>query len=458
MVVPYKHLCVACLIGGNIIFSSHASYSNVVNEHITQKAVQLYLGRKSIEEQPLDLDAALEYGKKALEMYEFDEAVFAFKHVLAYSPNDLEAKSELAMLYYHKGKFQLAKPLLEQLLEQKLPYKKTYHIRQALDSINGNLNKHLITILATIEFGRQTDANFAGKSGNITIINPVNANETLIQINDETLNNAQDTNVQFATAAAHSYKIEQDLIKEARMTWNSSITYHRNEQVAVDNVDVSMVSISTGPTIDLPDYRTKISADLTHSNVSIHGNQYMRINEFNLNSDYQHTDKLSFALGLNIEDRHYINAPSIFTYTDRTGGAQQFEIGANYKLTSKNIIGGSFSYRNEDTRRSYLDNSQVNVSGNYIRLFDSGMFSKLSLGLKKTQYDDALTGAVKRHDKEKIFAFSVGKPLSDALTLSLGYQFKNIGSNIPNYDFHNHKITTNFSYKMNIDSVSFLEE
>ena len=412
---------------------------------------QLYSKRKIIEEKPLDMDTAYEYGKMAAKMKKYNEAIFAYEHMLSYSPDLHRVKLDLAIIYYKTNQLEKAHKLFKEVKESNPPENVEKNISAMIKKIDNDLKEHQITVAVTTGVNRDTNANSAASSGRITFIDPISNSETIIPLSNGS-SSVKDLQVNASIAIKHSKKIEQDLIKEAKLRWNSSATHYLSKQSKLETIDIELYNFKTGPIIELPSINTTLSADFSHNYIRLDGNEYLRINSLNGNANYQYSDKLAFNINTSLEDRNYVNSPTILTYSDKTGEAYQLNLGATYKLTPRNILGGSMGFRKEYTRADYNDNKQLSLLGNYTRVFNNGVFANLSFGFKNTEYDanDPLISILDRKDQERSASLLIGKPINNRTTLSIGYQFKNVGSNIQNYDYHNHRITSNILYKLDL--------
>jgi uncharacterized protein (PEP-CTERM system associated) len=153
--------------------------------------------------------------------------------------------------------------------------------------------------------------------------------------------------------------------------------------------------------------------------------------------------------GASVERRDYENAPGVTVYTDRNGNAWQQQLGLRTSLSPQWVATLTGVMRKEDARVAYLRNDQWGVQLSSSYALSEQAFVAGSLGARRYRYDaaDPLISTTIREDDEWTAGVSVGRQItipetSQTMLLSAGYSYRDVQSNVRNYAYDNHRITT----------------
>lgn len=392
-----------------------------------------------IKNNPNDMDAVFKYAKLAESNGQKKLAVAAYLHMLEINPNLDRVKLDLALLYVKMEKFEEAKSLFNEVLAKNPPEAVKNNINQVIQVVDKAMQRNSFSGNITTGVNYSTNANSAAQSGELTF------NDTNIALSG-TSQSTKDFQYYGVTSLAHNFKIIRN--EDYNLSLSSSFMYYRADQNDVKELDVKMVQVKTGPVLNLKNYNFTINPNFSFTSISLADEEYMHIRTGELNLIYAYNDRLSFNARAAYEDRNFMNSSTNQTYTERTGSAYEEGFGFNYILTDKDMFSVGFKVRNEEAAAVYYDNFQKSVTFNYIRILPYDITANLTTGFRSSNYNGAdplVSSTLIRNERERIAGVAFAKKLPLDFSISVGYQYKNVGSNIQNYDYTDHKITTGVS-------------
>ncbi|MCD6035048.1 MAG: tetratricopeptide-repeat containing protein [Rickettsiales bacterium] len=396
-----------------------------------------------IADQPHNLDYYFEYAQMATVLEEFNRAKRAYKAMLKANPSLDRVRLDLALLSIQTGEYAEGKKLLETVLSHNPPEEVVTNIQQLLAVAEKSLKTHSFYAGATVGYSYDTNANSASSTDQVKV-GGISVPLTADSQEDD------DTQMIASAVVGHSYRIAELDTPEYGLRWNTNLIVYGTQQTNLDELDLGLLSGKTGPTLQLKELKTSIGLNGSYSYITLDGNEYLGIPQGELVVDYTPTSRLLLSLQGTFEHRHFVNSPTVFTYTDRTGNAWQSKLGAKYLLTQNDILSGSFAYREEGTRQEYYDNHYIEVAGGYIRVLPWDSFLSLSSAYQWVEYDGIdsfIDPSTIREDENWTNDISIGKKLALGLTMSLGYQYKHVDSNIENYAYDNHRVMTTLGWQ-----------
>ena len=396
---------------------------------------------RKIEQQPNNLDHYFEYAKMAESLGEYEKAAQTYEQMLKLAPGLDRVRLDLGAAYLRLGRFEDAKRELEAVLDKDIPESVRPNVEKVLAQVNTELQEHDLSGSLTLGANWDTNGNSAPESESVLVF------DTPIALSGDAL--PQD-DFQFFTAlsANHTYRPRWAQNEEYGRRWKTSANYYRTKQSSLEDLNIQVFSIKTGPEFISNLSGLKVHPNISRNQIILAEQTYLRTTAANVTVDYPVSERFLINGSHTTEWREFENSSTVSTYEDRTGSATQFKAGATYILTEKDILNASFTHRRERTREEYYDNEQIGGTLGYTRILPYDSFASLSLGYKNTVYDDAdaLISSQTRHDKERTFNLTLGNKLADELTATVGYQYKDVDSNIPNYEYENHRVSATMTY------------
>ncbi|MDB2415433.1 surface lipoprotein assembly modifier, partial [Rickettsiales bacterium] len=334
-------------------------------------------------------------------------------------------------------RFKEAKTLFEEVLIKDPPKSVRKNIIKMLAVVNGSLKKHKFTGSITTGYNHDTNANSAANSGTIIV------NDVPLQLSSGSTTK-KDGHAFIATTIGHSYKFD-DLDDNTGLSLDSSATFYRTQQGRLNNLDLSLLGIKTGPVINFKKQKTKVGFTGAVNWIQLDSSDYLRTKSWELSANKQVSKRFSMGASLTSEQRQFYDSASIKTYAARTGNAWQYKFTGSYLLSPKSMFNAEVITRNEDARSKYHGLSSTQINANYLRQMPYDVIANILLSLKKSYYDAAdplVSNTIFRHDHEKSSTITLAKKLPYNVTASIGYQYKNNDSNVINYDYTNHRLST----------------
>lgn len=389
---------------------------------------------EQVKKDPQNLDHYFDYAQTAAALGKFDDAIQAYQHMLSVDASLQRVKLDLALLYVRTGRLKEANLLFNEVLDTNPPEPVKRNIHQVMKTVKTELEKHRFSGSIAVGYAFDTNANSAPRSGEVTFLDislPLEGN------------NLRQSDGQFFSAATLQYRYRFSHPPHGTiLDWNVRGTGYQGSQVNVDTLDIAVLGVKTGPTIELKKYKTKLALEGGYQKVTLDYDDYLNLVSTDLSLQYGYSKDISLFSIFTYEDRHFMNTPNSSTYADRTGNAYQVKFGLNNIITSKDFVSATATLRRENTRKNYLDNDQIDLNTSYTHQFTEDVFINAYAGHRWSFYDgpDAFISAnVTRKDKEAYTGLTLGKELHNHIVLSLGYQYRYVASTLQNYEFDNHR-------------------
>lgn len=393
-----------------------------------------------MQAEPNNLDHAFAYAQMAGALNEHVKAASAYEAMLRAMPDLDRVRLDLGATYLRLGKLEEAKKELEAVLKRQPPEAVRANIETILAGLNKELSTHAFSGSVSIGLNSDSNGNSAASSDKILIF------DTPITLG---ANQRAEDDLQFFTAASvrHSYKPMFARGQDVSAVWNTDVSVYKAEQSELENLDLSVLSLNLGPDITWKESGLKLSPSLGYQHITLATQTYLRNTAAQLEAEYPLSKTFVLTAGTKHEIRDFDNSSSVRTYQDRNGTATQASFGGRWAVTPADYLNAEFTQRVERTRKSYLDNDQSGITAGYTHLFSPDTFGVASIGYKDSRYDDndGLISRKVRRDKERSAGVTFGHRLNETLTLSGGYQYRDVNSNLLNYDYDNHRFTTSLS-------------
>ncbi len=402
---------------------------------------------QQMQANPWQLDAYFAYAQMATALGDFEKAAGAYEHMLTTDPELDRVKLELGVVYMKLQKYDDAEDLLNQVLaKDDLPPRVRENVKTVLARLEEASKEHFFTGSVSLGVLYDSNGNAAADSDRVSI--RFNGQDQIAVL---TPASQTQHDMQMFTSASlnHRYKKRDKLAEDLLFGWSSGISAYRSEQEHLDSLNLQVFSARTGPTFNLTDIGLILGLTADYTHIILDGHSYMRLPSVEFSGQYMLADDLKLSAALKQEFRDFLNSPTVSTYQDRTGHAQQARLGFTWAATRQDIINLGVTARTEDTKRVYYDNQQQRVDLGYTRLWEYDVFTRAQSGFRNTIYDgpDPIISLRTRHDTEYNVGFTVGRQFDKNITLTGGYQYRKVDSNIQNYEYDNHRYTTSVNVR-----------
>ncbi|MBN8543725.1 MAG: DUF560 domain-containing protein [Alphaproteobacteria bacterium] len=415
-----------------------ASLPAYANDGITLKQYRRWLETSS----NVTLDSYFTYAQRAMKDRNYYEAEWALRKLLSNSGGELDrVKLDLSLALLAQGKFLDARDYLEEVLRKNPPPQVQQNIRALLAQVGKQLSPHRITGNLTVGFNSDTNGNSAPGSGQVSII------DTSVTL-DPSAQETDDINYFTALSVNHTYRHDtQNRTKTIR--WKTDLVGYLSRQDKLDQLDVSLFSARTGPEVTWLNTGVRAGLFASHSVVSLDGKGYLRNPKGEFVLDIPINTRLTASSNTSLEYREFLNSETVTIYEDRNGRAWQQTFGLRYAFNDKWAVDGNLFYRSEGARQNYYSNHQYGGGVGLTHLFTKSLMMNTRLGYRYFDYDaaDFLISNKVREDRESSFGVTLAKSFTidgyeTKPSATLGYVYRDMQSNIQNYDYDNHRVTT----------------
>lgn len=390
--------------------------------------------RQEIQNDPYNLDHYFQYAETAKAQQVFDEAENAYLKLLEVNPELDRVKLDLAHLYLLMGRNEAALQRFEEVLEGNPPQQVQENIALLMQQAKKQTQLSTFSGSATWGYNHDTNANSASSSGQLTV------QDTTVNL-PETSQGKTDSQMFLALGLNHAYKLGS--WEDIKTTWYTKTSAYHAEQANVDTLDISVLGLRTGPGFTYEPWKASTSLEGGYNYIVLSREPYLASAFTEWKASYTPLPPLTLQYALMYEHRHFVNSRSVSTYTNRTGHAYQTGLDINFKATQLDVLTAGVQFRRESTRVQYYDNDQLTLKASYTHIFpEYNVFSNLSVSHRNSDYDgpDPLISATVREDNERKLTMLLGKQFEHGITATTSYQYKNVGSNLRNYDYVNHRV------------------
>jgi tetratricopeptide (TPR) repeat protein len=404
--------------------------------------VDLQLLREQIQTEPLNLDHYFNFAMTARAMGKYDDAEWAYKRMLQMDSSLDRVRLELSLVYINEGKFKDAKKLLTEVLKHHPPEEVRSNIKQIMMKVDEELKRNVFHGSVSTGMNWDKDANSSPGSGNVSVIG------TTVPL-DVTAKAKADLQGFAAATLQHIYHAE-GVPGRLQMRWNTAATAYATDQADLKNLNVMLFAVRSGPQFTFPragGLSVEIAAG--YSNIVLDKQEYLRDPKGEIVVDLPLPASTLFEYAMAYEYRQFVNSPTVTTYEDRSGNAWQQSFTLRHTISDTRQVEGGVMLRHEDARESFYANKQVQLSLGYIQLLPWDSFAQMTGAYKISKYDspDFLVSDVVREDDEYDAGITLGKtfkqqPYIGDMVWTVGYQYRDVWSNVINYKYVNHRFDT----------------
>jgi tetratricopeptide (TPR) repeat protein len=405
----------------------------------TNKIIKL---EKKLADNPDDLDALFEYGQLKAKMGDYPKAAETFEHMLSLRMGLDRVKLDLALVYVRMGKYDKAVTLFDDVLALNPPDAVRKNIEKVRARALAANKRHHFSGNVSMGLHRDSNANSASSTGQVQFAD-------LVLNLDPSSQSQSDTQFYAAFSLKHQYRMGRP-VQGGQHIWETQASYYRTEQASLNNLNLALYSLRTGPKVQLEGIPATLSAGFNYSYVTLHGHEYLNTRGLDLTYEHRLTKDLQLTGQLLVEDRDFINAPGITVYDDRTGNANQARLSLNYAFSQDAFGSVGVTVRRENTRQGYFDNEQITLAGTYTHMLPHEFFVTGQGIYRMADFDEVdpfVSSSTFRNDREKSVLLTLGKKLPHNLVWTIGYQERHVDSSLLNFAFFNRRVSTGLSWR-----------
>lgn len=393
-----------------------------------------------VNAEPRNLDHYFAYSQMATQLRAYDKAAAMYERMLRIAPDLPRVKLELAMNYMQLQEHERARRLIDEVLRGDLPTEVRQNLEPIIKQVRQAAQRHFFSGSVSVGLHFDSNANSAPRDGFVD----VRFNNQPINIElSEGSRRQSDAQIYGVAQAEHFYRFNKKATDDTQYLWHNSITAYRNEYDTVDDLNISLGAIRTGAVINALDNRLRLAADVGYTHITLNKQTYQRQYLGEISAQYALNAAWRMRMRSNITQRDFVNSDTNRTFDLRDGYSQEHRLGMSYSITQKDIIDVHTRYRREDTQRDFFDNHQFGGGAAYIHSFDSGVFTRAHVDYIASYYNAAdLSINIKdRKEYASEGGVTVGVPLAPEVTGTVAYQYRDVNSNIQNFDYDSHRIS-----------------
>lgn len=456
MLYRFFHLTIMALLMG-LALASPALAAPIASEYdldaLLPDATTLPQLRTKIDADPDNHDNYFAYAHLAIALGQPGKAVWAYEQLLAVDPSLNPLKLDLSLVYISLGRYDDARTLLKQVLAARPPEAVQNNIRAVLERIDQSQKRNHFLVSATAGIGSDSNASAAPNSGNVLIF------DTTVPLGQGAT--AQSDLQAFAAASlAHVYEAG-NVAPGIALNWQSSFLAYSTHQQDLHNLDLSILSLRTGPEFVYRPWDVHLSLAGGYNYLVLDEQSYLRNPSGEVKIDFPITFALRGWMGYTAEYREFMNADTISTYTDRAGRAGQVQWGLRYAFSERSLWEAVLTKRREGAKKEYFSNDQDGIVLSNTYALPPGLakgllddhFIVTRAGYKLSHYDepDFLISTKSRNDIERSIGVTVGRKFPHDLTLAGSYTYTESDSNLENYRYYDHRYTLSLTKNFTLD-------
>ena len=390
---------------------------------------------------PENLDVNYAYAYRAMAEGNADGAQAAFERMLMINPALDRVKLDLALVYIGKGNLTDAETLFQEVLVSNPPMAVRQRIEELRGQIRRKRSRSVFTGTWLFGFNYDSNANAAPSTGQVSIFG---VNVPL----DDTSKSQRDGH--FYTGVAVNHKL--GLGNQDGDSWGTDLLAYKTAQNSLETLNLTTTSVSTGPQINFPEKKASVAVKVSATETNLGGRPYLKTVGASVQATRKIAERITLLATISTEKRMFSNSDLNPSAAERTGMTHGQELALQVQLTNNDQVVLSVNNRSENTRFAYNDNAQQELAVTHTHLFSDklqGWFMSNRFSVKNTDYKgpNALISNSVRRDDEKSWQVVFGRNLTDDLTWTLSYQYRNVDSNIQNYQYDNHRFSTGLAMR-----------
>ncbi len=371
-------------------------------------------------------------GRSALELKQYEEAIGAFERVLIIKPGFSRARIELARAYFEAGNLQEAERLVKIVLENpELPANVRPNVEKFAQVIEAKKKKSFVSGFMLLGLTRDDNVN-----------NTVGQTEYFLPV----LNNnvaAAAKKSDFTTSVIFGLNHVYDLGKSGDWLWKSTGLGFFQKYQDVKTNEISLVSITTGPS-----YMTKayeLYLPVSYTKIYKQAAPYMIDNTIAA----KYTRKLPI---FNLTTSASLKMKTYEKEADRRKDSltQELSIGISRPFAEVYTLSascGMASERSDDGNQSDVESDTIKYSLSLAKKIND----KLDVTLSHTFKDQGYTltdpsFSVKRGDQQRTYGASAMYKINKKNMFKFDYTFTDNASNIAAYDYEKNTVAFNYMY------------
>ncbi len=395
--------------------------------------------KQRIVTNPNNLELYFAYAQMARVLRRNEDAAVALENMLQADPTLSRVRLELALVYMELGRYDEAEMQFDLVEASNPPPAVKANIDRAKTVLEKLSRKHIFGGSLSVGFNNDSNANSAPGSGNVLVL------DTILPL-DASAGEQEDWHLYTAATLNHTYRFDA-VSSGPQWTWNSSLLGYGTNQHDMEELDLLIYNFRTGPDVVLPASQSHFALTASYLFTDLDTHAYLRNPKIEFLAETIMLPNLTLYWRPSYEYREFVNTDVNTTYSDRSGEATQHMLGMRMALSERDLVDSYFLLRSEKAKENFHANKQLGLYSNFIHSFSESLLGLVSLSYKESRYEqaDPLISTSVRQNDEYSAALTMNKtmnlPKAGDVVFSASYQYRDVKSNIQNYEYNNHRLT-----------------
>ncbi|WP_218914999.1 surface lipoprotein assembly modifier [Desulfurivibrio alkaliphilus] len=359
-------------------------------------------------------------GRAAFESGRTEEAVMAYERVLLHNPEANRAKLELARSYLRLGSRELARQYFHEVLATNPPEPVWQNIQRFLAAMDAAEKKHFINGLVTLGVGYDDNVNTFPANDTVRF------NGWQVDLKGEEKSNwLLNTNL----VLNHIYRARYN----SPWNWKTTFTNYNAFHESVNDMDLNLFALSTGPTWRRD--RLLLQAAVGYTHVDLGFDRYLGMLGLSAGGTWLLSPNWALNGGLEWRDRDF------HKNDDRDSTNLLVTLGPVFSH-GDNRVGLTLGYETNDADTDHYSYDRWRLGLRYDRQLPNDFAAFAAVRYQETDYDDDEPLFNKAREDETIFyqlglsrVFWRAADSRRSLTGQISYSYTDADSNIELYEY-----------------------
>ena len=307
----------------------------ISKEQVEQELSRLF---GLIKQDPKNLDINFAYAQLATKLERYDEALAAYERMLLVRDDLLRVKLEMAVVYMKIGNSTNAESLFIEVMDTNPPKQVEKNIRHLMAQLGKMKKLHQFSGSLTMGYQTDSNANTAPTSG----IQLVGGYSFPLDI---TSLETTDDQIFTALTLRHTYTLPG----RSNNFWQTEGIYYKNDNSSLNDSEVTLKSIKTGPTFTFPEWKSRASLRVQYTDTNLDHRDYQQAFRQEVSWYQEVHPQLSLEVIASRDWKRHHNSPSSSLYTLRNGNAWEYKAILTYAMSQKEMALLTYTNHRENT-------------------------------------------------------------------------------------------------------------
>lgn len=390
---------------------------------------------------PEDVRLNLAYAREQIADGDLKEGAATLERILLLQPQLHDVRVLYGLVLYRLGLLDRARFELEKALEgDALPSTVRAEAEVYLERIKRlqKTTRGSLTLTAGVEWDQ--NRNQAPSSGTIHFLDIPLA--------------AQPGDADYAWITSVQGRVSHDLGFQAGHTLNAEASYYRSDKNEIDSLDIDAVTLATGFTFNFGDF--SVSPRARGSFIWLAGEDYLATYGGEVELLYRFNPTLRAYVNFRGEQEDFRSVPDYMSASLRTGRRLSARPGVAWNVNPTMALTVEGLWMDKQGETGFESFDRYGAFAQHTWLHGGGAFTLISGWAEKSDYDAVdvfVSPSTVREEWLYRARVTAGAPISwflrgvdmpralSTINIIAQYEYENVDSNIPNFDYDTHKVS-----------------